>query len=311
MRLSKVPVVVELVTLTVSHPPTTRRWILTGTLAAHAVNPLSALTVPRATRDPTRRRVTDLEVLGPGPKQSKSGGGTMKSRLKTAPSPSTSLNVLTRSRPSAALAGTTTLSCLGVSCVPVWAAVSAYGAKRTSPPTGAVVAVPELLRRFVPTIVTTVPARPPHGVTKVIIGEQLPGLALVKSVVLLAVSLALETWIVPLASPATVTQISVPDTTLNSDTGVPPMSTLVTIGSLKLVPLITTTQPVGPLVGEKGETVGAAADAGASRPSTSRDATTANAAPREPRYRLNSVTAPKWANALCPFGPDTSLGLVP
>jgi hypothetical protein len=124
------------------------------------------------------------------------------------------------------------------------------------------VAVPELLRRFVPMIATTTPAHPPHGVTNVMVGEQPPGFALVKSVGLLAVALVLVTWIGPLASPATVAQISVLETTLNSDTGVPPISTLVTIGSLKFVPVITTTHPDGPLVGENDEMVGEAADAG-------------------------------------------------
>ena len=113
-------------------------------------------------------------------------------------------------------------------------------------------------------IVTTVPAGPPHnGVKNVMVGEQPPGFALVKSVGLLAVALALATWIVPLASPATVAQISVPETTLNADTGVPPISTLVTIGSLKFVPEITTTHPARPLVGENDEMVGEAAEAGA------------------------------------------------
>jgi hypothetical protein len=127
------------------------------------------------------------------------------------------------------------------------------------------VAVPELLRRFVPRIVTTDPAGPPpppHGVTNVMVGEQPPGFAFVKSVGLLAVTLALVTWIVPLASPATVAQISFPETTLNADTGVPPISTRVTIGSLKFVPVITTTHPAGPLVGENDEMVGEAADTG-------------------------------------------------
>jgi len=128
---------------------------------------------------------------------------------------------------------------------------------------GAVVVVPELFRRFVPMIATTVPAGPPHGVINVMVGEQPPGFALVKSDGLFAVALALVTWIVPLASPATVAQISVPETTLNSETGVPPISTLVTIGSLKFVPVITTTHPVAPLVGENDEMVGEVADAGA------------------------------------------------
>jgi hypothetical protein len=130
-------------------------------------------------------------------------------------------------------------------------------------PTEAVVAVPELFRRFVPMIVTTSPGNPPRGVTNVMVGEQPPGFALVKSDALLAVALALATWIVPLASPATVAQISSPETTLNEDTGVPPISTLVTIGSLKFVPVITTTHAAGPLVGENDEMVGEVADAGA------------------------------------------------
>src|SRR5918995_4541812 len=95
------------------------------------------------------------------------------------------------------------------------------------------------------------------------VGEQPPGFALVNSVSLLAVSPALETWIVPLASPATVAQISFPETTLKADTGVPPISTLITIGSLKFVPVITTTHPAGPLVGENDEMMGKVADAGA------------------------------------------------
>jgi hypothetical protein len=135
-------------------------------------------------------------------------------------------------------------------------------------------------------IVTVVPAAPLHGVTDVTVGEQPPGFALVKSVALLAVALALVTWTLPLAFPATVAQISVPETTLNDDTGVPPISTLVTTGSLKFVPFITTTHPDGPLVGENDEMVGAAANAGAPGPRTSNDTMNATAAARLPTGRL-------------------------
>jgi hypothetical protein len=90
------------------------------------------------------------------------------------------------------------------------------------------------------------------------LGNSPQGFAFVKSDWLLAVALALATRIVPLVSPATVAQISFPETTLNADTGVPPISTLVTIGSLKFVPVITTTHPAGPLVGENDEMVGGA-----------------------------------------------------
>jgi hypothetical protein len=154
------------------------------------------------------------------------------------------------------------------------------------------VVVPELLRRFVPMIATTRPGHPPHGVMNVMVGEQPPGFALVKSDGLLAVAPALATWIVPLASPATVAQISFPETTLNSDTGVPPISTLVTIGFLKFVPAITTTHPAGPLVGENDEMVGEVARAGASRPSTTRAETTATASTRSPKCRLKRAMAP-------------------
>jgi hypothetical protein len=71
----------------------------------------------------------------------------------------------------------------------------------------AVVVMLELLRRFVPMIITMTPAVPPHGAKYVMVGEQPPGFALVKSVELLAVALALVTWIVPLASPATVAHL--------------------------------------------------------------------------------------------------------
>ncbi len=154
-------------------------------------------------------------------------------------------------------------------------------------------AVPELLSRFDPMMVTPpfTPVRP-HGVKNAIVGEHPPGFALMNSLALLAVPLEFATWIVPLASPATVAQSVVPETTLNADTGVPPISTRITTGLEKFVPLIATTHPVGPLVGENEEMLGVAADAGASSPSTSKEAMTATAATREPRYRLESVKAP-------------------
>jgi hypothetical protein len=96
---------------------------LTGTLAAQAVNSSSALTTPRATRDLVSRKVTLLEVSMT--EQLRSGGGTMNvDGVRTAPSPSTSLNVLTRIDPSMASGGTTTLSSLGLSGVSVWFAVA-------------------------------------------------------------------------------------------------------------------------------------------------------------------------------------------
>jgi hypothetical protein len=153
------------------------------------------------------------------------------------------------------------------------------------------VVVPESFRRFVPVIVTFAPADPAHGVNAVMVGEQAPGLVLVKSVGLFAVPLELVTWIVPLIVPATVAQILVAETILNAVTSVPPISTLDTCGLSKSVPLITTTQPAGPLVGENHAMVGRTADAGASRPSTTNVATTPTPALRRPRCRLDGVMA--------------------
>jgi hypothetical protein len=261
--LLKDPVELVVVVRTVLHRPETRRWTLTGTLATQSVKAGSSveLTLPRATRCFLRLSVTLLAWSTGNGGQWMSGGGTWKAvPLRTAPSPITSLKVLTRIGPSAASDGTSTLSVVGVSALgTVCVAVVAYGAKRTSV---CVVAGSALARRFVPAIATVVPADAEHGVMEVMVGEQAPGFAFVKSDGLLAVSLALVTWIVPLASPATVAQISFPEMTLNADTGVPPISTLVTIGSLKFVPVITTTHPAGPLVGENDEMVGGVADAG-------------------------------------------------
>jgi hypothetical protein len=151
------------------------------------------------------------------------------------------------------------------------------------------VVVPESLRRFVPVITTVVPADPEHGVNVLMVGEQAPGLSLVKSVGLFAVALALVTWIVPLESPATVAQILVAETTLKAVTGVPPISTLDTSGLSKSVPVISTTQPAGPLVGENDVMVGETANAGASRPSTTVATATPTPAIRRPKCRLNGV----------------------
>jgi hypothetical protein len=90
---------------------------------------------------------------------------------------------------------------------------------------------------------------------------------------------------------------------------VPPISTLVTIGSLKFVPVITTTHPVGPLVGENDEIVGEVADAGASRPSTSEAAATPAPARRRPRRRFARVMASSSHSASqIQSGPRGALG---
>src|SRR4029450_10851342 len=118
------------------------------------------------------------------------------------------------------------------------------------------------------------------------VGEHAPGFVLVKSVGLFAVSLALVTWIGPLVAPATVAQISVAETILNDATCVPPISTLETTGLSKFVPLITTTQPAGPLVGENDAMVGGSADAGVSTPTTIQAAATPSPTKRRTRFRF-------------------------
>jgi hypothetical protein len=117
-------------------------------------------------------------------------------------------------------------------------------------------------KKFVPVIVTEVPNGPEVGLKEAMVGAQSPGLATMKSVALVAAPLALVTWIGPVVVPAlTVAQISVAETIVKGIAGVPLISTLVTSGLLKSVPVITSTQPAGPLVGENDVIVGTAARA--------------------------------------------------
>jgi hypothetical protein len=159
---------------TVFQSPATRRWILIGTDAAQSVNPSPTLTFPRETRC-LRSLSVMLLAWAAGARVMSGGGAPNWVPLRTAPSLQTSLNVLTRIGPSAPPEGTSTLSCVGVSGAPVCVAGAVYGAKRTSPPTAAVVVVPESLRRFLPVICTTVPGDPAHGVNEVMVGSRPPG----------------------------------------------------------------------------------------------------------------------------------------
>jgi hypothetical protein len=122
-------------------------------------------------------------------------------------------------------------------------------------------------------IVTALPAVPEHGENALIVGEQPPGFALVKTDGLVVDPTTLVIRIVPLAPSGTVAQISVALTILNADTGVPPISMLDSPGSSKFVPVMTITQSAGPLVGEKdvilgpgigeNDAIGGTVDAGA------------------------------------------------
>jgi hypothetical protein len=103
---------------------------------------------------------------------------------------------------------------------------------------------------LVPLIVTLVPTGPLAGVKLETVG----GLMTVKLLALLAVPAGLVTLIGPLAAPAgTVAVIVLAEFTLKPAL-VPLNSTAVAV--LKLVPLIVTLVPTGPLPGVKLETVG-------------------------------------------------------
>ena len=93
----------------------------------------------------------------------------------------------------------------------------------------------------------------------------------------------------PLVVPATVAQILVAETILNALTGVPPISTLDTAGLFKSVPMISTTQPAGPLVGENEVMLGGTANAGVSRPIRTTAAATPTPATRRPRCPFTRV----------------------
>lgn len=107
--------------------------------------------------------------------------------------------------------------------------------------------------KFVPEIVITAPGMPPVGVKAVMVGA---GALMVKPFALVAVPPGVVTLIVPLdASAGTVTAMSVPSVlTSNKLAESPPKRTLV--APVKFVPIMLTSAPVIPLVGENPEIVG-------------------------------------------------------
>jgi hypothetical protein len=113
----------------------------------------------------------------------------------------------------------------------------------------------------VPVTVTTVPTGPPVGEKDVIVGT---GAAVsVKFVGLVTVPSAFVAWTGPVCVPwATVAEICVPVLSMVKAADLLPIFTCVTTGFLKLVPVIVTRVPTGPLVGEKDVIVGVAANAG-------------------------------------------------
>ncbi len=131
--------------------PETRRWILTGTLAAQAVNPSPTLTIPLATRCFFRLSVTLLEwaVL------------TVKFAVLVTVPP----GVVTLILPVVAPVGTVAVICVAEFTVNVVAVVVLNF-------TELVVKVAPLTvpLKFVPVIVTDVPTGPNGGVNEVIVG---------------------------------------------------------------------------------------------------------------------------------------------
>ncbi|HYZ14633.1 MAG TPA: hypothetical protein VFA08_13655 [Actinomycetota bacterium] len=141
--------------------------------------------------------------------------------------------------------------------------------------------------KFVPVMVTDVPTGPDVGVNDVIVGQVV--LATVK-VGPESVPSAFVTSTAPVVVPVPTTAvIDVPESILNDAALVLLNSTSVTLGLLKFVPVMVTTHPTGPLVGEIFVMVGAAANAGVSRPSTSNAVATPTAATRRPMRRLTNL----------------------
>jgi hypothetical protein len=289
--------------------PETRRWILTGTLAVHAVNPSPTLTTPLARRCFLRLSVTLLEcvlltvklvvlvaepagvvtLIGPvvavegtvaviwvaefttnvaatllnvtavapvkfvpvivtdvptapnvGVNEVIVGGGTVK-LVRLDPVPPGAVTLI---GPVVAVAGTVAVICVAEFTVNVVAAALLN-----------VTAVAPV--KFVPVIVTDVPASPDVGVNDVIVGQVV--LATVKPAKV-SVPSAFVTSTAPLVVPVPTTAvIEVPESILNEAALVLLISTSVTLGLLKFVPVMVTTQPTGPLVGEMFVMVGIAA----------------------------------------------------
>jgi hypothetical protein len=201
------------------------------------------------------------------------GGGTVK-LVRLDPVPPGAVTLI---GPVVAVAGTVAVICVAEFTVNVVAATLLN-----------VTAVAPV--KFVPVITTDVPASPDVGVNDVIVGQVV--LATVK-VPKESVPSAFVTSTGPVVVPVPTTAvIEVPESILNEAALVLLNSTSVTLGLLKLVPVMVTTHPTGPEVGKIDAMVGAAANAGASRPSTSKAVATPTAATRRPMCRLKRLIAP-------------------
>ena len=214
--------------------PETRRWILTGTLAAHAVNVSPTLTVPLATTCFFSVRVTLLEwamltvkfaVLVPVP-----------------------LGVVTLILPVVAPVGTVAVICVAEFTVNVVALVVLNF-------TELVVKVGAVPLKFVPVIVTEVPTGPYSGVNEVIVGA-----LTVKFVALVLCPAAVYTWIRPVVAPDGTTAVTEVALVVVGVTR-PEVLKRTWVGAVVKVPLIVTVEPTKPLAGVNVGTPGQVAAA--------------------------------------------------
>jgi hypothetical protein len=168
------------------------------------------------------------------------GGGTVK-LVRLDPVPPGAVTLI---GPVVAVAGTVAVICVAEFTVNVVAAALLN-----------VTAVAPV--KFVPVIMTDVPASPDVGVNDVIVGQFV--LATVK-VPKESVPSAFVTSAGPVVVPVPTTAvIDVPESILNEAALVLLNSTSVTLGLLKFVPVMVTTHPTGPLVGEIFVIIGIAA----------------------------------------------------
>src|SRR6266540_3388800 len=145
--------------------------------------------------------------------------------------------------------------------------------------------------KFVPRMLTEVPAAPLMGENDAIVGA--PGAVTVKFAELLAVPFSVVTEIFPdVAVGGTVAEICVEEFTVNEAAA---FLKLTPVTSMKFVPTIVTSVPTDPEVGENDVMVGgSAAAAGPATPTTSTLATARLRARRQPICGLRALTAPPY-----------------
>src|SRR6266540_3616415 len=150
---------------------------------------------------------------------------------------------------------------------------------------------PVTLVKFVPRMLTEVPAAPLMGENDVMVGA--PATVTVKFVELVAAPLGLVRVMGPVKAPeGTMAEICVEEFTVNEAAA---FLKLTPVTSMKFVPTIVTSVPTDPEVGENDVMVGgSAAAAGPATPTTSTLATARLRARRQPIRGLRALTAPPY-----------------